>query len=548
MAHINLVIMKTLIGLIYLTKLSDGAACASGQTNGKIPTTDSSDTGSGRTFILNSADNDYLINCCGFVTTWEFYVTTTNGTLYAQVWRQMSGAWTLIGQNSFDIETANFNAVFIGSITASQQISVQAGDFIGFMSSGLTIPPYDTTNMGSGSSNEDVIYSDTATGTVGSTATFLHYRNNIEFSIKATLSPGNTPQFVSLPTTLSVDEDTAVGTTLITVTATDADLSDNLNYTLTSTNPASTSFNFDPISGNLTTLTTLTVGTTVFSFSVVDLCGNTESATFTLSVANQPPVFQNLPNTTEISEDLSEETELFILTVTDPTVGDVVTCSLNSLVPTTNDLYFYYSVGRSRYSIYLRGGASLDYDTAREYLMAINCTDTKNSVSSTFVVYVAKNEPPVITNLPASVSVSPNTIVGTSIFTVTTTDKESAQLFYNMTCIPSECPFKIFASGAVLTESSVVNVTEPGFDLYIYVFDGKNLVGPKVLTVQMKETDSTSTSASTDWLSTDAKYILIILTIFAGLATFAVIGFCVLVFKKSPKSKSRNIIKIKHFP
>lgn len=61
----------------------------------------------------------------------------------------------------------------------------------------------------------------------------------------------------------------------------------------------------------------------------------------------QPPVFQNLPNTTEISEDHSEETELFILTVTDPTVGDVVTCSLNSTVPTTNDVYFYYSVGRS---------------------------------------------------------------------------------------------------------------------------------------------------------------------------------------------------------
>ena len=38
----------------------------------------------------------------------------------------------------------------------------------------------------------------------------------------------------------------------------------------------------------------------------------------------------------------------------------------------------------------------------------------------------------------------------------------------------------------MLTESSVINVTEPGFDLYIYVSDGKNLVGPKVLTVQMK--------------------------------------------------------------
>lgn len=58
-------------------------------------------------------------------------------------------------------------------------------------------------------------------------------------------------------------------------------------------------------------------------------------------------MFHNLPNTTEISEDLSEETELYILTVTDPTVGDTVTCTLNSTNPTTNDLYLYYSIGKS---------------------------------------------------------------------------------------------------------------------------------------------------------------------------------------------------------
>lgn len=68
------------------------------------------------------------------------------------------------------------------------------------------------------------------------------------------------------------------------------------------------------------------------------------------------------------------------------------------------------------------------------------------------------------------------------------------------------------------------------------------------LILKFVETDSTSTSASSDWLSSDAKYILIILTIFAGLATFVVIGFCVLVFKKSPKPKSKNIIKTKPFP
>lgn len=271
-----------IVGVDYFTKVS---ACISGSTTGKLPTTNSYDTGSGRTFVLNSVDYDYNFFCCGFVSGWDFYVTTTNGTLYAQVWRQVSGAWTLIGQNSFDVETTDFNGVFTRTVTASQQISVQHGDFIGFMSPGVTIPSYHRTNSGTGSNNEDVIYSDTALRTVGSTSAFLSYAtNNIEFSIRATLSPGTTPQFISLPTTSSVVEDTAVGTTLISVTATDADLSDKLTYTLRSTNPASTSFNFDPISGNLTTLKALTVGTTVFNFSVLDLCGNLVSSTFTLTV------------------------------------------------------------------------------------------------------------------------------------------------------------------------------------------------------------------------------------------------------------------------
>lgn len=60
------------------------------------------------------------------------------------------------------------------------------------MSSGVTIPSYQRTNAGVGGSSEDVIYSDAATGTVGSTAAFSSYTTNSvdEFSIKSTLSPG----------------------------------------------------------------------------------------------------------------------------------------------------------------------------------------------------------------------------------------------------------------------------------------------------------------------------------------------------------------------
>lgn len=59
------------------------------------------------------------------------------------------------------------------------------------MSPGVTIPSYHITTKGVGSNNENVIYSDTALRTVGGTAAFLSYTtNNVEFSIRATLSTG----------------------------------------------------------------------------------------------------------------------------------------------------------------------------------------------------------------------------------------------------------------------------------------------------------------------------------------------------------------------
>lgn len=64
----------------------------------------------------------------------------------------------------------------------------------------------------------------------------------------SSLVVGRTPQFTAgLATTSTVTDDTAVGTTLLTVAATDP--GDTLTLTLQSTTPASTAFNFDPATG-----------------------------------------------------------------------------------------------------------------------------------------------------------------------------------------------------------------------------------------------------------------------------------------------------------
>lgn len=54
----------------------------------------------GRTFILSSSDNDYRINCCGYVSSWEFYVGDSTGTLFAQVWRPSGTDWQLVNQTA----------------------------------------------------------------------------------------------------------------------------------------------------------------------------------------------------------------------------------------------------------------------------------------------------------------------------------------------------------------------------------------------------------------------------------------------------------------
>nr|XP_034303261.1 protocadherin Fat 1-like isoform X2 [Crassostrea gigas] len=353
---------------------------------------------------------------------------------------------------------------------------------------------YRKTNWGWGSGDENVIYSDSATSSPMATdSSFIAYiDNNIEFSIEARLSPGNVPTFGASPTSRSVTDDTAVGTLIATVTATDADTLDTLTTQWTATNPAGSSavFNYDTVTGALTTTNQLPVGTTQLTFTSTDNCGNTDTHVYSLTVTNYPPVFQNLPDTTSISEDIDEETQLKVLTITDASLADTVTCSINNINPTTTDLYLRYASGTADYAVYLRADNDLDYDTQRQYVITIDCTDTKVTAQETYTVYILRNQQPTITNLPAgsnSIEIAGSTTpIGTKIFTVTSTDPENDQLHYNMTCIPA-CPFKIYDSGAILVDSSLSGLTSTAYDLFVYVYDGSTLVGPRSLTVKISD-------------------------------------------------------------
>lgn len=400
---------STFIVLILTWNINEivGQCVAGTDSAGKNPTVDTTDAGTARTFIFNSPDNDYRIGCCGFVSSWEFYVGVATGTMYAQVWRLSGAAWQLVGQNAITVTTRDQNALKTETILAARQISVQSGDFIGFKSTAATIPLYRLTSMGVGSTNEDILFSDSAVTSAGSTDTsFTTYSvRNIEFSLKANLAPGNIPTFGASTTSSSVTDDTAVGTLIATVTATDADVLDTLNTQWTATSPTGNSgvFNYNNVTGAITTTNQLPIGTTQLTFTSIDNCLNTVTHVYSLTVTNYPPVFQNLPDTTSISEDIAVETQLKVLTVTDASLADTVTCSVNNINPATTDLYLRYAPGTSDYSVYLRADNSLNYDTQRQYVMTIDCTDSKVTVQETYTVYVLRNQQPTITNLPTGI-------------------------------------------------------------------------------------------------------------------------------------------------
>ncbi|XP_078324617.1 uncharacterized protein LOC144622635 [Crassostrea virginica] len=155
---------------------------------------------------------------------------------------------------------------------------------------------YQRTNYGVGSSTQDVIYSDTAATTAGSTdSSFVLYTvNNIEFSFQASLSPGNTPTFGTSPGSGSVTNDTTVGTLLATISATDQDALDTLIIQWTGTTPAANAgvFSYNNNTGALTTTNQLPIGTTQLTFTATDNCGNTVTHTYSLTVKRKKKGFQ----------------------------------------------------------------------------------------------------------------------------------------------------------------------------------------------------------------------------------------------------------------
>ncbi|CAC5377748.1 FAT4 [Mytilus coruscus] len=253
------------------------------------------------------------------------------------------------------------------------------------------------------------------------------------------------PIIHNLPESISLSEDVNSNTLLHTLNVTDTE-GDNITCLLNTNSslfevslipPSNTNYGIYLTGGTL--LDYDTTPSYILAVECNDLRQNdTDSFTVNL-IRNTPPVFNSLPSSTNVSEDIVSRTLLHTLNVTDENSNDNVTCVLN----THTDTFTLETILPSLdYEIYLRGGIILNYAVLQSYLVVIECADRRRNVSNVLTVDIINpNEAPVIQSLPDSVSFLEDVNTKILLHNLNVTDAEGD----NITCTlnPNSSLFKV---------------------------------------------------------------------------------------------------------
>ena len=236
-------------------------------------------------------------------------------------------------------------------------------------------------------SSETYVAGDTYTFTVE--AADVHSgnkRSSDTTTVTITVSPVDKPPTFdsNVPSSLSVNEDATVGTTVGTpITATDPD-GGTITYSLSGT--GSTFFSIDS-NGQISVNAALTAGSYTITVTATDPSSDqaTTTVTITVSPVNKPPTFDSdVPSSLSVNEDATVGTTVGTpITATDPN-GDTITYSLSG-------------TGSTSFSINSNGQISVNAAlTAGSYTITVTATDPSNAQATTTVTITvsASNSPP----------------------------------------------------------------------------------------------------------------------------------------------------------
>lgn len=366
-------------------------------------TSGASATAVGATAIFSATNNE------------EYAVYATVSALAGPTFSNLPGS-VVSSRSALSAGTTIFTAVATisgnSSITYSLQSESPAGAFLLDSTTGAVSP------TSSNTAPNTYTLTIRATDTCGS---------NDEQDLTITVTNA-VPELHGLPLVVDISESAVDETLLHLINVTDAD-GDTVTCTVTSapSGPFTEKFNNGAVAGEILTGIYLqanpnldydVASSYVITVSCTDTVDTTVGTVYVYVVKNNVPVINNLQNATSITSVTPSNTAIFEVLYSD-VEGDEVTFSL-ACSPVSPCPFAIYSTGQ----IFL--SQSILETSTSAYEMDITISDAYTSSGThRLTVYVTDlNTVPELANLPATIQVTEDTAVGTTVYTLSVYDED----------------------------------------------------------------------------------------------------------------------------
>ncbi len=282
------------------------------------------------------------------------------------------------------------------------------------------------------------------------------------------------PVFAPANYNFSLPENSASGTAVGTVTATDPDASTTLTYSLSGT--GANNFVINASTGAITVAAGATLnfeGTNTWNLTATVSDGSltaTAPVVISLTNVNESPVFGPSSYNFSIAENSAASTAVGTVTATDPDASTTLTYSLSGTG--ANNFVINASTG----AITVAAGATLNFEGTNTWNLTATVSDGSLSATAPVVISLTNvNESPVFSPSSYSFSIAENSAASTAVGTVTATDPDaSTTLTYSLSGTGAN-NFVINASTGAITVAAGASfnaATTPSYSLTATASDG----------------------------------------------------------------------------
>ncbi|MBN1373577.1 MAG: cadherin repeat domain-containing protein, partial [Anaerolineaceae bacterium] len=294
---------------------------------------------------------------------------------------------------------------------------------------------------------------------------------------------------------LNVNENSANGTAVGTVTATDVDAGSVLSYSITAISPATdpAAFAINASTGAITVANSAVINheaNPAFTLTVQATDNGSpalsDTATVTVNVndINDVPVVSGA--TFSVAENSPATTVVGVVTAADE---DLPVQTLSWLI-TAGNTGGAFTINSATREIIVVNSAALDFETNPTFTLTVTATDngSPNMTGSATVTInlTGVNEAPVVSD--ATFTLAENSPVTTVVGTVTATDPENPALTWSITGGNGLGAFAINATSGQITVASSTPLdleTNPTFSLTVQAADPGGLTGSGTVTINL---------------------------------------------------------------